>query len=155
MGAKMVKPVPCTDCGQNMNPDAPGGSADTCLANKTIVFPDGVKLPSIPADFPLPDDRCHDCGIKTGGFHHPSCDVERCPKCGGQLISCGCLDPIEETEETKVIPPPAADWTSTADRLHKCRQCNRVLDPLKPLDRYCSFACAVRFGAAHGVIEDE
>jgi len=36
--------------------------------------------------------RCHDCNIKHGGFHHLNCDVERCPKCGGQLISCGCFD---------------------------------------------------------------
>jgi hypothetical protein len=42
--------------------------------------------------------RCHDCGAKKGHFHHPGCDVERCPKCRGQMISCGCLD--EEAKKT-------------------------------------------------------
>lgn len=41
--------------------------------------------------------RCHDCGVNPGGFHHPGCDAEQCPKCRHQLISCGCLD--EEIEE--------------------------------------------------------
>jgi len=35
--------------------------------------------------------KCHDCCTPAGGFHHPGCDMERCPKCGGQLITCGCL----------------------------------------------------------------
>lgn len=37
-----------------------------------------------------PDARCHDCGAKKGFYHHPGCDMERCPRCGGQIISCDC-----------------------------------------------------------------
>ena len=39
------------------------------------------------------DKRCHDCGIenKPGNIHHLGCDMERCPKCGEQLISCVCF----------------------------------------------------------------
>jgi hypothetical protein len=34
--------------------------------------------------------ECHDCGVLKDQFHVPSCDVERCPSCDGQLITCDC-----------------------------------------------------------------
>ena len=43
------------------------------------------------------DERpCHDCGVVKGQLHVPGCDVERCPRCGGQVISCAC--PLSEDE---------------------------------------------------------
>jgi len=35
---------------------------------------------------------CHDCGVKEGELHKDGCDMERCPKCGRQLITCDCSD---------------------------------------------------------------
>ena len=64
---------------------------DTCAGNHTIDFNDGTSLPAIPWDGGLDGNtRCHDCNVAPGGYHHPGCDMERCPRCGGQLISCDC-----------------------------------------------------------------
>jgi hypothetical protein len=40
--------------------------------------------------FEEPGGRCNDCGALHGKTHHYGCDVERCPKCGGQMIGCEC-----------------------------------------------------------------
>lgn len=36
------------------------------------------------------DVPCHDCRVLKGEFHVPSCDMEECPGCHGQLITCDC-----------------------------------------------------------------
>ena len=40
--------------------------------------------------FGIENNICHDCGGKNGEYHSNGCDEERCPCCGGQLISCAC-----------------------------------------------------------------
>jgi hypothetical protein len=44
---------------------------------------------------------CHDCAVTKGQFHVPGCDIERCPRCGGQAISCAC--PFMEEEALEAV----------------------------------------------------
>lgn len=39
-----------------------------------------------------PGTRCGDCNALIGHYHHPGCDMERCPVCHGQALGCDCLD---------------------------------------------------------------
>ena len=34
---------------------------------------------------------CLECGAKFGRYHHPWCDMEKCPEFNDQLISCDCV----------------------------------------------------------------
>jgi hypothetical protein len=33
---------------------------------------------------------CHDCGVIQGELHLDDCDMEHCPRCGGQFFCCEC-----------------------------------------------------------------
>ena len=74
----------------------------TGCTETVVSYPDGGSLPVIKVadlgDFEEgcgSDVKCHDCNAPVGTAHHPGCDAERCPRCKGQLISCGCLDEDE------------------------------------------------------------
>jgi hypothetical protein len=41
-------------------------------------------------DWGADSQPCHDCAVIKGQYHVPSCDVEECPRCGGQAIGCDC-----------------------------------------------------------------
>ena len=54
--------------------------------------------------------NCGDCGAPRGGFHHRGCDLERCPRCSGQLISCGCDETDLRPEDLEIGPDEEADY---------------------------------------------
>lgn len=63
-----------------------------CSWNRFVEFPDGKKLESVPYVCRKGNYKCRDCGVLPGKYHHPGCDMEICPKCKGQLISCRCFN---------------------------------------------------------------
>lgn len=79
----------CTFCELEMT------SARSCVIDGIII--DGERFALAPYRGPSgrrvagSADRCGDCGVARGGLHHPGCDLQRCPRCRDQLISCACV----------------------------------------------------------------
>jgi hypothetical protein len=73
----------CEDCGRAMDPGV------GCVLTH-VRTDDGEPVLRIRVgegdDWGAP--ICHDCNAATGQLHHMGCDVERCPKCGGQMLMC-------------------------------------------------------------------
>jgi hypothetical protein len=78
---------------------------------------------------------CHDCGVAVGQLHVRGCDVEQCPYCGRQSITCPC-------EELGIGFVPDDDrmpwtglWPGDAECLEFgwfCRRTERGWQPCEP-----------------------
>jgi hypothetical protein len=61
--------------------------------------------------------RCGDCGVSGGGLHHPGCDLQRCPSCGRQLISCGCVFDEDGYDDERLGDEPEGAPIISASKL--------------------------------------
>jgi hypothetical protein len=86
-----------------------------CTAPTYNDFADGVERERIPYDPEYESDSCHDCAVSPGQLHHPGCDMEICPGCGGQSLGCGCSvgeddSPEPESDPPRVYPLPSVEF---------------------------------------------
>ena len=94
-------------------------TADSCTV--AVLHRDGVAVQMVAwgseRDWPRSAEpkRCGDCRVMTGGFHHLGCDIQECPRCGHQMITCGCRydedsplerDEDEDEDEEELLTPP-------------------------------------------------
>lgn len=92
----------CYDCKKEMT------KSKSCSNKFRCIKIDGKAYPRNTTEFDY-NTNCHDCGIenKTGNIHHFGCDMETCPKCKGQLISCNCRkEAIGVNEKWKILYLP-------------------------------------------------
>lgn len=79
---------------------------------------------------------CHDCNVKEGELHQMGCDMEICPKCKGQLLSCDCSneDIVELGREPyfKIV--------------HTCERCGKIFpDMFKVSDKEWKLICGLTY----------
>ena len=58
-------------------------------------------------------DRCGDCGVLRGGWHHPGCDLQRCPACRSHALFRSRGKTVLDRLHKQV----------TEKRLHRCQKC--------------------------------
>ena len=85
----------CEWCGREMNPPS------ACTVETYRDFADGIERTRVrwgaEADWPhKPGEPCGDCLTPWGELHHPGCDIEECPRCGGQAMTCGCTESVND-----------------------------------------------------------
>jgi hypothetical protein len=82
----------CTDCSQEMTVAI---GCDPQRASHVMFMRDLKIMPRVKGVPKVKSGRC-DCGsqLEFKPLHHFGCDMERCPRCKGQMISCQCGDRV-------------------------------------------------------------
>jgi hypothetical protein len=78
----------CGICGNKME------EGTSCIESQKILFSDGKEMTPVKVGHgkDWTELTCNDCNAPEDGYHHPGCDMERCPRCRGQLITCDCTE---------------------------------------------------------------
>jgi len=93
-------------------------------------------------------NTCPDCEAQSGELHDPFCTKERCPFCGGQLISCDCVRDVLKLSEDECRAlyeyvddsvPPLSEimqrWRDALDRKGRVPFEAFPDDPIRAADR--------------------
>jgi hypothetical protein len=97
----------CDLCNREMT------TADSCSVDELHRDGEAVAVVRYGKDpgWGRPKGRCSDCGVLPGGFHHVGCDIQSCPGCRGQLISCGCSwDELGGSDDEDAV---VLDWPTS------------------------------------------
>jgi hypothetical protein len=89
----MQQPKLITYRGVQMHPDMP--ELIRRAQEHTTWRIDGKEYPRVrygdeKLDWGAASRPCPDCAVLKDEFHVESCDIEECPKCGIEMIGCGC-----------------------------------------------------------------
>jgi|SRR5215211_1064506 len=112
----------CTYCNQKKNKL----EGDNGCSLKAVSL-EGEMRPRIPYIKPyLPEEYnyCHDCGVTEFRYHHPGCDMERCPNCDQQFITCECLPDDENL--VKDVKFYIAAWEEDIRHKTNCSVCGHL-----------------------------
>jgi hypothetical protein len=75
----------CAECAQEVS------ARTSCTVDTYTDFADGVPRPRLPYPEHAHWAHCPDCRVPRGGYHHPGCTEEECPRCHLRVsLACDC-----------------------------------------------------------------
>ena len=116
-------------------------------------------------------ERCGDCQALEGENHELGCDLERCPFCGGQLISCDCCYQILHIDSAShmrgLTRKQRMQWECTLNDKGRvpfimypnmCAKCGKLWPemfsvPDKEWEQYVEKGQAIKCSANHAMIK--